>query len=225
MNQNPIEQKQAGPASVKGGNAGAARASARVLRMRPCALRRVWAVAETAPVAKATAANEAGLKVVRGRCRGGEPAAAVAPKAVARPAKPAAEFAFYRQQTQALLRRYMRLSVQAGRVPSLLGRELFQGNVSHHQASSFEEVVLFCIDVERCLARLNPAEKALISRVALQQYTQGEAAALLGVALRTVVRGYAAALDRVSEMLVKGRILGSLESCQEGRPVEKRGSR
>ena len=34
------------------------------------------------------------------------------------------EMAFYRKYTEAMLRRYMQMSTESGRVPSLLGREL-----------------------------------------------------------------------------------------------------
>ena len=37
---------------------------------------------------------------------------------------------FYRKYTEAMLRRYMTMSMEAGRVPSLLGREMFRGNVT-----------------------------------------------------------------------------------------------
>src|ERR1044072_4436085 len=42
------------------------------------------------------------------------------------------EIAFYRKYTEALLRRYLKLSMEYGRAPSLLGREMFRGNVTHY---------------------------------------------------------------------------------------------
>jgi len=42
----------------------------------------------------------------------------------------APEVAFYRKYTEALLRRCVRFSVEAGRAPSLLGREMFRGKVT-----------------------------------------------------------------------------------------------
>src|SRR6185437_8793839 len=41
--------------------------------------------------------------------------------------RPDPSVAFYRKYTEAMLRRYVRMSMGAGRVPSLLGRELFRG--------------------------------------------------------------------------------------------------
>lgn len=154
-------------------------------------LPRVWAVGETEADAV-------------------EPAA---PVVAATPA-PRAELAFYRKYTEALLRRYLRMSTETGRVPSLLGRELFRGNVSHYRVNSFEDVVLFCMDVEKCLARLNAEEKDLVRRISLQQYTQGETAAMLGFSLRHVVMHYGLALDRLTKLFLERKLLEPLKGCQ-----------
>ena len=63
--------------------------------------------------------------------------------------------AFYRKYTEAMLRRYQTMSMEAGRVPSLLGRELFRGHVTSHTVHSFEDVVIYVHDVEKCLAKLD----------------------------------------------------------------------
>jgi hypothetical protein len=152
-------------------------------------LPRVWAVAEAGPV------DEAG------------PAVAEAPA-------PKVELAFYRKYTEALLRRYLRLSMAAGRVPSLMGREMFRGHVTHYRAHTFEDVVIFCFDMEKNLARLKPMEQRLIARIALQQYSQGETAAMMGLSLRGVVRRYAQGLDSLTQMLLETRMLEPLKSCQ-----------
>ena len=128
--------------------------------------------------------------------------------------RPQVEVAFYRKYTEAMLRRYLRMSMEAGRVPSLLGREMFRGNVTSYRVHSFEDVVVFCMDVERCLAKLSPEEKDLIRRVALQEYTQAETAAVLGVGVRYVSKRYAAALDRLTWMFLEAKMLETLQSCQ-----------
>ena len=133
---------------------------------------------------------------------------------------PKVEVAFYRKYTEAMLRRYLRLSMQSGRVPSLLGRELFQGNVTSYRMHGFEDAVIFCFDVEKRLARLEVMEQQLIKRIALQQYTQGEAAGLLGLSLRSSIRQYGSALDRLTRMFLEARMLEPLESCQGGRGEE-----
>jgi hypothetical protein len=131
---------------------------------------------------------------------------------------PKVEVAFYRKYTEAMLRRYLRLSMQAGRVPSLLGRELFRGHVTSYRVHSFEDVVIFCFDMEKCLGKLERLDQQLIKRIALQQYTQGEAASMLGLSLRSCIRRYGEGLDRLTELLLAARMLEPMKDCQETRP-------
>jgi hypothetical protein len=161
-------------------------------------LRRVWAVAD-----RVAAAPEQVAEVPE----------EVTPEADGRPK---VELAFYRKYTEALLRRYLRLSIQAGRVPSLLGRELFRGHVTSYKVHSFEDVVIFCFDVEKRLGRLTVMDQQLIKRIALQEYTQGEAAGMLGLSLRNCIRQYGYALDVLTEMFLEARMLEPLKSCQGG---------
>ena len=149
-------------------------------------------------------------------------AATAKPTAVAVPVKkpaPKLELAFYRKYTEALLRKYLRMSVEVGRVPSLMGREMFRGHASSYKLTTFEDEVVFCIDVERCVDKLRRQDQQVIRRVALQGYTQAEAAPLLGVSLRACVTQYAEALDRLTELFLAGRLLEPLKSCQEGDAV------
>ena len=121
---------------------------------------------------------------------------------------------FYRKYSEGLLRRYLKLSMEAGRVPSLLGRELFRGNVSSHKVSSFEDVAIFVHDIERCLAELSPGQRHLVRRIALEEYTQAEAAALLGMSLRTVIRRYAGALDTLTRIFLDRKLLHPLTAAE-----------
>ncbi len=91
----------------------------------------------------------------------------------------------------------------------MMGRELFRGHVSHYRAHTFEDVAIFCFDVERQLARLTPQEKELVKRIALQQYTQMEAAGMLGLSLRHCIRRYGIALDRLTELFLAAKLLES----------------
>ena len=68
--------------------------------------------------------------------------------------KPKVELAFYRKYTEAMLRRYLRMSIQTGRVPSLLGRELFRGNVTSYKMHGFEDGVIFCFKAAYVIVRL-----------------------------------------------------------------------
>jgi len=127
------------------------------------------------------------------------------------------EMAFYRKYTEGMLRRYLWFSMAGGRVASLLGRELFRGNVSNYSVQNFEEVSIFCVDVEKCLKRLTPMERALLKRIAVQQYSQGEAAMGLGISLRSCVRRYREAVDKLTGIFLETRMLEPLKSCQGGR--------
>jgi hypothetical protein len=129
----------------------------------------------------------------------------------------------YRERTLALLRRYLRISTEVGRLPSLLGRELFRSKVTPYRMTSFEDAVFFVYDVERALEQLHTFGKQLIATIVFQDYTQDEAAEVLRCARRTICKEYPEALDRISEMFLDGGLLNRLprrpveNSCQEGK--------
>ena len=125
------------------------------------------------------------------------------------------EMAFYRKYTEGMLRRYLRCSMESGRVPSLMGRELFRGKVTSYRIRGFDDSVIFVHDVERCLKRLNAADWGLLERIAIQEHTQGEAAGLLGMSLRSVVRKYAVALDRLTAYFLEVGLLEPFLECTE----------
>ena len=129
-------------------------------------------------------------------------------------ASPKPEFAFYRKYTEAMLRRYMRLSMTVGRMPALLGHDAFRGKMSTYRVTSFEDSVIFVYDVEKCLKKLDGFSRELIRRIALQEYTQGEAAGLMRVSLRTIVRRYGEAIDSLTQIFVDYRLL-ELDSMDE----------
>jgi DNA-directed RNA polymerase specialized sigma24 family protein len=131
----------------------------------------------------------------------------------------------YRHRTIAMLRRYLRLSIEVGRMPSLLGREFFRSKITAYKASSFEDSVIFVHDVEKCLDKLDGFEKRLIATIVLQEYTHDEAAVRLQCWRRTVGRRFPEAIDALSELFLKGGLLRRLahtesevkKSCQEGK--------
>ncbi len=134
----------------------------------------------------------------------------------------------YRDRTVGLLRRYVRLSVEVGRLPSLLGREFFRTRVTSYSATTFEDAVIFVHDVKRCLEKLDEFENKLIAKIVFQDYTQDEAAVLLGCWRRTVGRRFPETLDRLSEIFLQSGLLERLpavsaeplETCQEGKTGE-----
>jgi hypothetical protein len=48
----------------------------------------------------------------------------------------------YRERTVGMLRRYLRISIEVGRLPSLLGREFFRIRVTSYRVSTFEDAFL-----------------------------------------------------------------------------------
>ena len=62
-----------------------------------------------------------------------------------RPPEP--QMAFYRKYTEAMLRRYVRMSMEAGKVPSLLGREMFRAKITSYRVESFEDVIIADLSV------------------------------------------------------------------------------
>jgi Sigma-70, region 4 len=127
----------------------------------------------------------------------------------------APEVAFYRKYTEGLLRRYVRLSMEAGRAPSLLGREMFRGNVTNYSVQGFDDVVIFVHDVESCVKMLNEGQQHLIRRIALQEFTLEETASLLQLPLRTVHRRYGNALDELTEVFLERKLLEPSKAGQE----------
>ena len=93
------------------------------------------------------------------------------------------DLAIYRQRTIHFLRRYFQMSMEVGRVPSLLGREVFRTRVTSYRMGTFEDTVIFVHDIERCLERLDPESQSLIVRIVFQDYTQEEAAGIFGCTL------------------------------------------
>lgn len=115
--------------------------------------------------------------------------------------------AFYRRHTENLLRRYLYASTQVGRAPSILSSPVGRGWVSSRPVRSFEDAVIFVLDVEKCLSRLGSLDRQLLSRIVLQEYTQQETAAMLGMCIRSVSSKLAKALDRMTEQLLAAGIL------------------
>ena len=126
--------------------------------------------------------------------------------------------AFYRSYTEAMLRRYGVLSMESGRVPSMLGREMFRGKVTNYRVHGFDDVVIFVHDVERCIQVLTAEQQRLIVRIGVQEYTFGEAAGMFGLSLRSVQRRYFAAVDELTGIFLKRRLLERIatDACQEG---------
>ncbi len=121
--------------------------------------------------------------------------------------KPDASLAFYRKHTEGMLRRYLYASMQVGRAPSILGEPIARGWVSSRPVRTFEDAVIFVLDVERCLNQLGALDRRILSRIVLQEYTQAETADLLGMSARAVHSRLPRALDRLTEILLEAGLL------------------
>ncbi len=134
-------------------------------------------------------------------------AGAATPAAKAPASEPVVSLAFYRKHTESLLRRYLYASMQVGRAPNILGDPIARGWCSSRPIRTFEDAVIFVLDVERCLDKLGALDRMMLSRIVLQEYTQIEAASLLGMAVRTISYKFPMALDRLTEKLLESGLL------------------
>ena len=128
----------------------------------------------------------------------------------------------YRGRTVAMLRRYMRYSIETGRLPSLLGREFFRAKVTAYTVVTFEDRVIFVHDMEKCLEKLDEFSRQLIARHILQEHDQAATGKLLHCTETTVRTYVPVVLDLLVEILLDVGLMGRLDSdrknsCQGGK--------
>ena len=151
------------------------------------------------------------LETWRGNPRAWKEAPAAVP--AAKPAAkeqatgPVISLGFYRKHTESMLRRYLYASMQVGRAPSILGDPIARGWASSRPVRTFEDAVIFVLDIEKCLGNLGSLDRQMLSRIVIQEYTQAEAAILLGMSVRTISYKFPQALDRLTEMLLAAGLL------------------
>ena len=135
-------------------------------------------------------------------------AAPTAKPAIKAPAAvPLVSLGFYRKHTESMLRRYLYASMQVGRAPNILGDPIARGWCSSRPVRTFEDAVIFVLDVEKCLDQLGSLDRMMLSRIVLQEYTQAEAASLIGMGIRTISYKFPQALDRLTEKLLESGLL------------------
>ena len=127
----------------------------------------------------------------------------------------------YRGRTVAMLRRYLRYSIETGRLPSILGQEFFRAKVTSYTVVTFEDRVIFAHDMEKCLQKLDEFSQQLIARHIMQEHDRWATAKLLHCNEKTVRRGTVMALDVLSEILLDVGLMERLDSdsrnsCQGG---------
>jgi hypothetical protein len=127
----------------------------------------------------------------------------------------------YRGRTVAMLRRYLKYSIETGRLPSLLGQEFFRAKVTAYSVVTFEDRVIFVHDMETCLQRLDEFSRELIARHVLQEHDQAATARILHCTERTVRRLAPIAIDQFCEILLERGLMERMDgtspkSCQGG---------
>jgi len=128
----------------------------------------------------------------------------------------------YRARTVQMLRRYLRYSIETGRIPSVLGGECFRAKMTTYSVGTFEDRVIFVHDMEKCLVKLDEFSRQLIARHVLQEHDQEATGKLLHCTERTVRTYVPVVLDLLSQILVDVGLLERLESnsqkpCQGGK--------
>jgi hypothetical protein len=124
------------------------------------------------------------------------------------------ELSCYRRRTISLLRRYQRLSLETGRLPSIVGREFFRASVTSYRSGTFEDRVIFVRDVEKVLDRLECWDQQLVARVILQEHSYDRAAYLLHCSRKTIQRRVPEVLDLLSDHFLQIGLLVPLGSEQ-----------
>jgi hypothetical protein len=134
----------------------------------------------------------------------------------ARP-RPIVGLAFYRKHTLGLLRRYLQLSMELSRTRSALDRIVLRGQVSSYRLRTFEDGVIFVLDVEKCIRQLDPVSRKLVTYVVLEDYSLLQAVDLMGRSPRTVARIYGDAMDRLTSFFLQfGLLVPNVEKLSRG---------
>jgi DNA-directed RNA polymerase specialized sigma24 family protein len=97
--------------------------------------------------------------------------------------------------------------LQVGRSPSILGDPVGRGWCSSRPVRTFEDAVIFVLDIEKCLDQLGSLDRQMLSRIVLQEYTQEETALMLGMSVRAISYKFQQALDRLTEKLLESGLL------------------
>jgi hypothetical protein len=113
----------------------------------------------------------------------------------------------YRKRTVGLLRRYLRFSLETGRLPSFIGKEFFRAQVSYYTATTFEDRVILVRDVEKSLDRLEYWDQQLVVRIILQEHSHEKTARILQCSRSTVERRFPMVLDLLSEDFLRVGLL------------------
>jgi hypothetical protein len=128
------------------------------------------------------------------------------------------EYSIFRTHTLKLLQHYLRLSLDYGRIPSVLGGQVTRARVSHSKMHSIEDDTIFIHDVSRCLEQeLKEEDLRLMALIVFMDHTFEEAAAMQGYSLRQTYRMFYDLMDRLTraffdrEFLNREKLMGVLK--------------
>jgi hypothetical protein len=126
---------------------------------------------------------------------------------------PSASVAFYRKHTEKLLRLYLYASMLVSRSPSVFHEPVWRGRSSNQPVHTFEDCVIFVLDVEKGLAQISALDRLLLNRLVLQEYSLAETALLLNKSQRVIGLRLADALDRLTGILIDNGTLKIPNRC------------
>jgi hypothetical protein len=121
------------------------------------------------------------------------------------------ELFHYRYETVAMLQKYLAVSLDLGRLPSVLGGEMFRSKVTSYRISTFEDLVIFVTDFSACMDRLSGCAQKFVALHVFQEYSKEEAALKMGCDVRNARRIYCDALDEMSEILLRFRMIDATD--------------
>jgi hypothetical protein len=114
---------------------------------------------------------------------------------------------FYREHTEKMLQRLQYASMLVGRAPSALSAPVARGWVSSRPVRSFEDAVIFVLDMEQCLKRMQALDRLLLVKLVMQEYTQDELSIMLRMSVRTMTARFNRALDKLTRILLETGLL------------------
>ena len=117
----------------------------------------------------------------------------------------------YRYETVAMLQKYFSISLALGRLPSVLGGEMFRSKVTSYRVATFEDLAIYVVDMGACLDRLGEGSRKFIALHVFQDYSIDEAAMKIGCHRATAWRVYSDALDEMSEILLRFGLLEPMD--------------
>ncbi len=128
------------------------------------------------------------------------------------------EYSIFRTHTLKLLQHYLRISLDYGRIPSVLGGQVTRARVSHTKMHSMEDDTIFIHDISRCLEQeLKEEELRLMALIVFMDHTFDEAAAIQGYSLRQTYRMFYDLMDRLTraffdrEFLNREKLMGVMK--------------